>query len=578
MISSLSNNSIAQTPEIQIPNAEILDSAHTDAKAISNDSLVKEALDKDSLQAELSISGKSDFRKNSKANNEAGLIKEQNSLSPFKAINAQSANSAQAPERKISDSTTFPTTPAEKMEKILSNLAKAELKQLEEGESLSCAIREGLMLSAYEENLNAQAEAGISEEDAQLVAMSLTEAATTGTSLDSAVKRISGLNCDVNALVQIALRDSYHMQNQELMDYATQVQLFNEQKKMIRERLSEVQEHRSLEIAEGNTEGFLTAPIEWRELNQNGEWHTPMMSAEEAQRWSDAAQVASGSSTNPYSDLESFFSDESSLTKSQKALLKDLAENSHGNWLSANGNNDDVIRENLDDLLPLLANLNQEETQKYLVPILKRLLGGVVTGDDKDAARSIFDALSPAQVLAIAEKTNFTSSFSSAMKDDFALRVEQALIGLKERLEQDGADETASATVSGRTPNVAMALISTISNIISATGNADASAFLGELEAYSGIQSEKHHAAENAQEVARSEMGAQAKSAQTFEQLESYIKSLEEDMNSIGDDAQLANITLQQSLHKQQHTLQMLTNLSKVMHDMAMAIARKTGN
>ena len=59
--------------------------------------------------------------------------------------------------------------------------------------------------------------------------------------------------------------------------------------------------------------------------------------------------------------------------------------------------------------------------------------------------------------------------------------------------------------------------------------------------------------------------------------LETYIKNLEEQLNSVGDDAQLANVDLQNMLQKQQQTMQQMSNISKMLHDTAMAIIRKIG-
>jgi hypothetical protein len=56
-----------------------------------------------------------------------------------------------------------------------------------------------------------------------------------------------------------------------------------------------------------------------------------------------------------------------------------------------------------------------------------------------------------------------------------------------------------------------------------------------------------------------------------------YIKELEEKLASAGDDGQLANIDLQNALQKQQQTLQTMSNVSKMMHDTAMAVIRKIG-
>ena len=65
----------------------------------------------------------------------------------------------------------------------------------------------------------------------------------------------------------------------------------------------------------------------------------------------------------------------------------------------------------------------------------------------------------------------------------------------------------------------------------------------------------------------------------------SLLEILQRDMQTFGeamkevgdDDAQLANIDLQNMLQKQQQTLQMMSNISKVLHDTAMALIRKTG-
>ena len=61
------------------------------------------------------------------------------------------------------------------------------------------------------------------------------------------------------------------------------------------------------------------------------------------------------------------------------------------------------------------------------------------------------------------------------------------------------------------------------------------------------------------------------------EELEAYLEELEQDLNSVGDDAQLANVDLQNMLQKQQQTLQLMSNVSKMLHDTAMAIIRKIG-
>jgi hypothetical protein len=59
--------------------------------------------------------------------------------------------------------------------------------------------------------------------------------------------------------------------------------------------------------------------------------------------------------------------------------------------------------------------------------------------------------------------------------------------------------------------------------------------------------------------------------------IDKEIDRWEQKLASLGDDAQLANVDLQNILQKQQQTLQMLSNISKMLYDTAMAVIRKFG-
>jgi hypothetical protein len=59
--------------------------------------------------------------------------------------------------------------------------------------------------------------------------------------------------------------------------------------------------------------------------------------------------------------------------------------------------------------------------------------------------------------------------------------------------------------------------------------------------------------------------------------LSQYVKELEAHLKTVGEDAQLANIDLQNVLQKQQQLIQMLSNISKTLHDTANAVIRKIG-
>lgn len=61
------------------------------------------------------------------------------------------------------------------------------------------------------------------------------------------------------------------------------------------------------------------------------------------------------------------------------------------------------------------------------------------------------------------------------------------------------------------------------------------------------------------------------------DRLDNAIEGLEEQFNGVGDDAQMANVDLQNKLQKMQQTLQTISNISKMLHDTSMAIIRKIG-
>jgi phage protein D len=62
-----------------------------------------------------------------------------------------------------------------------------------------------------------------------------------------------------------------------------------------------------------------------------------------------------------------------------------------------------------------------------------------------------------------------------------------------------------------------------------------------------------------------------------IESLQTGLKVLEEKLATTGDDAQLANIDLQNVLQKQQQALQMISNVMKSMQDTQMATISRIG-
>jgi hypothetical protein len=62
------------------------------------------------------------------------------------------------------------------------------------------------------------------------------------------------------------------------------------------------------------------------------------------------------------------------------------------------------------------------------------------------------------------------------------------------------------------------------------------------------------------------------KGVDSLKSLEDELSEWEERLKTVGDDAQLANVDLQSMLQKQQQALQMMSNISKTMHDTMMSI------
>ncbi len=62
-----------------------------------------------------------------------------------------------------------------------------------------------------------------------------------------------------------------------------------------------------------------------------------------------------------------------------------------------------------------------------------------------------------------------------------------------------------------------------------------------------------------------------------FVALQKLLDSWDEELQGVGDDAQMGNVDMQNMLEKQQETMQMMSNISKMLHDTTMAIIRKIG-
>jgi len=99
------------------------------------------------------------------------------------------------------------------------------------------------------------------------------------------------------------------------------------------------------------------------------------------------------------------------------------------------------------------------------------------------------------------------------------------------------------------------------------------------METFRMAEADARRAAEKARRLNQhqSKLRHQIEQARAQKWQTAQIKSMEVALATVGEDAQLANIDLQNQLQKQQQTLQTLSNVSKMLHDTAMAIIRKIG-
>lgn len=63
----------------------------------------------------------------------------------------------------------------------------------------------------------------------------------------------------------------------------------------------------------------------------------------------------------------------------------------------------------------------------------------------------------------------------------------------------------------------------------------------------------------------------------TEQERQDYLRYLQAKLNAVGDDAQSANVDLQNVMQKQQQLLDMISNIGKLLNDTAMETIRKIG-
>lgn len=398
---------------------------------------------------------------------------------------------------------------------------------------------------------------------------------------------------NIQAYVQRVLRECYLLQNDILADYAAKVRHYNDMKKKIREVLTKARETRSgWASGDKDPSTFLAdKPFTWLEVGDDGELFTPKMTQEDVERWQAQARAAAqiGHAGGTAAGLEAVYGP-SVLSADDLETLTRLGENRDFKvtefW---KGNRtDNYIAEHIDELLPLIPKMNKADLDKYLVPIIGHLSKG---NAEESELLQIFGALTPVQFLAM---TSGVQGFTDAgepggmdvAKGAGAGAAAGAALGigvLSAPLAVVGAAIGALYVELGSKGGLNDEEMDEFNQIAHRAGRAVAEAagleFSGDLTA---DKAKELLVALRAKTTGQGEgangsvpvVGSE-KEIRTMQGMEDYIKTMEDKLNSIGEDAQLANVDLQNALQQQQQTLQMLSNISKVLHDTALAIVRR---
>jgi len=360
-----------------------------------------------------------------------------------------------------------------------------------------------------------------------------------------------GLPTDPMAFVQFVLRESYLETTNVLMDHANKVRFFNDVKKEIRAKAQQLRDVLSQHAGAGDTDVIGNTQTE--DINQSFHGQTTT------------------NSTTTYSAPQNTGLTQEEIKAADDAYDQELANN--------------VVQESWthDKYSKRIHYGDSDEYKKFDEH-------GATTGED--AAKTHAASMTPKQEAALMEhyRTNGfhvdlecqdtdkkDNTYSSDKNEKTYPRAGESLENFIERAieEQSGAFKT---EVEGQEGNINIESLTTTIRWPTVELSEDKKT-PAELAA-------AHRDSPKAQAAAGSAIRSQSYSSSdvslgqnvtTKAEHENALEKYEQQLNSVGDDAQLANVDLQNWLQKQQQTMQMMSNISKLLHDTAMAIIRKIG-
>jgi uncharacterized membrane protein len=340
------------------------------------------------------------------------------------------------------------------------------------------------------------------------------------------------------------------------------------------------------------------------------------MTEDDVEAWHksvEAAAKARGETQSAKGSYDTFFHGESSLSVDERILLDQVLAGQSSDWLQSHGA----------EIATAVGKLTQDEFEKYLFDTPPGLLTSLGT-NDMAIFMDVLSALSPTQALYLLARADSPSPLHPGRTTE-QLNKDAGEGAAAGAASGAAASYIASAAGAGSVFGPLGAVIGTFGGMIAAAaagaagGAASATAYdvvdgasalnadqVTDLERFlqthfENVAQETGHSFNG--EVTTESAGALLHALANFDvlgsgargfdappkvgdpkilntpgQLDDYIKGLEDDLQSVGDDSQLVNSDLQAALNKQQQTLQMMTNIAKMLHDTTLAIVRKTGD
>jgi hypothetical protein len=468
----------------------------------------------------------------------------------------------------------------------LARLNAALLALSREGKELPTSLLEGFMMlthdnQAAEQPLSQQMQRSVEQYAAKIASNEATEA---DHKVFWAQAEVGEHN--VMAFVNRVLRESYLLQNGVMADMAGQLKQTNELRKLIRGELNKARTTQAewATQAKGDDKWSSSTPYGAMRVNTNlGTLELDTMDPDALARHEATIQAQQQADADDQkidaAQVLAALTAPSKLTDKQRFQLGVLS-----------GGNDETVKHAMDDLIGAIPSMNADDLRKYLEPALQQLTNG---NTDEDEIFKIFKALNPAQMLQVVGDGFTEGKFGFKGKDAQTFRDLTASV-MFDYLSQpsDTATPTSGAKVASRAGQVAAsglgaAIMFPAGSLGAALGFVvgagdptaklnqlsaqNAKDLLGQLAAAAAAKADKDAA--GPQNLDGAKVGDQRK-INTSAEMDAYIQGLEDKINSIGDDAELQQVTLQDALQKNQQMIQMMSNLIKVIHDTAMAVIR----